>query len=128
MIVLARLKRDERGATAIETAFALPVFIMILWAVLQFGLMFRALAGIQHALGEGARLATIFPRPTDAAIKTRMAEKVYGIQPGVFTVPEPVSGTGYVDLSVNYVQPTSLLILPGPTINVTRTKRVWIAN
>jgi len=128
MKLFNRLKRDDRGATAVETAFALPIFIIMLWAMIQFGLMFRAMAGIQHALGEGARLATIFPRPTDAAIKARISAKVYGIQPGVFTVPNPVEGTGYLDLSVNYVQPTSLLLLPGPTINVTRTKRVWIAS
>lgn len=128
MKVFNCLKRDDRGATAIETAFALPVFIMMIWAIIQFGLMFRALAGIQHALGEGARLATLYPRPTDAAIKARISAKVYGIQPGIFTVPNPTAGTGYLDLSVNYVQPTSLLLLPGPTINVTKTKRVWIAS
>lgn len=128
MTRLLLLKRDERGATAIETAFALPIFIMMLWAIIQFGLMFRAMAGMQHALGEGARLATIYPRPDDADIKALISAKVYGIQPGTFTVGNPVSGAGYLDLSVRYTQPTSLLLLPGPTIDVTKTKRVWVAS
>ena len=128
MTRLLSLKRDVRGAAAIEMAFGLPIFIMMLWAIIQFGLMFRAMAGIQHALGEGARLATIYPRPSDAVIKARISAKVYGIKPGTFVVPNPAPGTGYLDLSVQYSQPTSLLLLPGPTINVTKTKRVWIAS
>ncbi len=123
-----RLKSDERGAAVIEMAFGLPVLIIILWAIIQFGLMFRAMAGIQHALGEGARLATIYPRPNDADIKARISAKVYGIQPGTFTVINPVAGKGYLDLAVHYTQPTSLLLLPGPTIDVTKTKRVWVAS
>jgi Flp pilus assembly protein TadG len=122
------LTRDERGAAAIETAFALPIFIMLLWAIIQFGLMFRATAGMQHALGEGARYATIFPRPADADVKAFVKAKVYGIGPGTFADPVITSGPGYLDLSVNYKQPTSLLLLPGPTIDVTKTKRVWVAS
>jgi hypothetical protein len=58
-------------------------------------------------------------------------DSVYGIGPGDFTVDDPLSGTAgtskYYDLKVNYTQPTSLLLLPGPTIQVSRSKRVWIA-
>jgi hypothetical protein len=30
-------------------------------------------------------------------------------------------------LQVTYTQDTSLLVLPGPTITITRNKRVWVA-
>ena len=53
------LTEDERGAALIETAFALPALIVMVWAVVQLGLVFRAMSGIQHALGEGARLAQL---------------------------------------------------------------------
>ena len=33
----------------------------MLWAIVQLGLMYRANSGIQHALGEGARYATLYP-------------------------------------------------------------------
>ena len=128
MKIFARLKRDERGAAVIETAFALPVLIIMIWMIAQLGLAFRAMAGIQHALGEGARLATIFPRPDNTAIKARISSKVYGIKPGTFTVVEPVAGAGFITLRVNYTQPTSLLLLPGPTISVSRSKVVWVAD
>ena len=132
MIKLARLRRDSRGAAVIEMAFALPVLIMLLWMIVQLGLVFRAMSGIQHGLGEGARMATLFPKPTDTAIRTRITDAVYGIGPGSFSIPTPTSGTAdgatYLDLRVTYTQPTDLLIVPGPTISVTRSKRVWIAS
>jgi Flp pilus assembly protein TadG len=128
---LLALRRDSRGAAVIETAFALPALIVMVWAVVQLGLVFRAMSGIQHALGEGARLATLWPQPDDDAIKDRIEEAVYGIGPGEFTIDDPVAGTdsgsAYLDLRVSYTQHTDLLLLPGPDITVERSKRVWVA-
>ena len=128
MKAFLRLKSDDRGATVIELAFALPLFLMMVWAIFQFGLMFRAMSGMQHALGEGARYATLYPKPTTANVKTLIEAKVFGIRPGTFRVTDPVVGTGYLDLQVTYTQPTDLLFVPGPTISVSRTKRVWVAS
>ena len=126
------LVRDDRGAAAIELAFALPALVMLIWGIVQLGMAFRAVAGIQHSLGEGARLATIWPQPSNDAIEAKMEEVVYGIEPGTFTIhpPEPGlsdAGEAYLDLKVSYTQPTNLLLLPGPTITVEREKRVWVA-
>lgn len=129
---LVKLARDPRGAAAIEMAFALPALIMLMWMVVQLGLVFRAMSGIQHGLGEGARMATLFPKPTDDAIQTRISDAVYGIGPGQFVIATPVSGTAdgatYLDLQVTYTQETDLLIIPGPDISVSRSKRVWVAS
>lgn len=131
MKLVHKLRRDDRGAAIIETAFALPVLIIMVWAVVQLGLVFRALSGIQHALGEGARLATLYPKPTTDAIKDRINDVVYGIGPGDFDEPTLVAGTEagspYIDLTVTYTQETDLLLIPGPTITVSRSKRVWMA-
>jgi len=109
-----RLKRDESGVAVIEMAFALPVLIIMIWMIIQLGLVFRAMAGIQHALGEGARVATLWPVPTKTIV-----------------IPTPATGTAdgsnYLDLEVTYTQPTDLLIIPGPTISVSRSKRVWVS-
>jgi hypothetical protein len=131
MKLYKRLRRDDKGAAAIEMAFAFPILIMLIWMIIQLGLVLRAMAGIQHALGEGARLATIWPVPGTDAIKDKMNAAVYGIGPGDFDIPEPVpgkaDGSDYLDLEVTYSQATDLLIIPGPTIQVSRTKRVWRA-
>lgn len=128
---IRKLLRNENGATVVEMAFALPAFIVLLWMIVQLGLVFRAMSGIQHALGEGARAATLWPVPAVEDIEDRMNDAVYGIGPGEFRVIDAVPGTAdgsdYLDLEVTYEQPTDLLLLPGPTISVSRTKRVWIS-
>ncbi len=131
MMKLFRLKNSERGAAVIEMAFALPVLIMLMWIIVQLGLVFRAMSGINHGLGEGARLATLYPQPNDTAIKAKISDAVYGIGPGSFKIEDPVPGVdlgaNFLDLKVTYSQKTDLLIVPGPTIAVTRSKRVWVA-
>lgn len=126
-----RVVRNEEGAAVIEMAFALPALIMLLWLIVQLGLVFRAMSGIQHGLGQGARHATLFPKPNNAQIRLAIEQAVYGIGPGNFDIPTPTQGTAdgasYLDLTVTYSQQTSLLIIPGPTVSVTRSKRVWIA-
>jgi hypothetical protein len=128
----ARILRDERGVTVVETAFALPVLVVMIWMLVQLAQVYRAMSGIQHALGEGARHATLWPKPDTDVVETKINEAVYGIGPGTFNIPDPVEGTigtsSYLDLEVTYTQPTNLLLFPGPTIVVSRKKRVWVAS
>ena len=132
MIRKLGLVRDTKGAAVIEMALAIPLLLQLLWIIFQGGLIFRAMSGIQHGLGEGARYETLFPQPTNTQIKTRISDAVYGIGPGSFTIANPVSGTAdgahYLDLTVSYTQETNLLIVPGPTITVSRSKRVWVSS
>lgn len=143
-----RLTRNESGAAAVEMAFALPVLIVMIWAFVQLAQVYRAVAGMQQALGEGARYATLCytqsatgcaapaagtgTSPAAGTIKAKIYSSVYGIGPGTFTVADPASGTSgtatYYDLSVTYSQPTDLLMFPGPTMTLTRTKRVWVSS
>ena len=100
--------------------------------IFQAGLVFRAMSGIQHGLGEGARYATLYPQPTASQIRNRISDEVYGIGPGSFTISAPAAGTAdganYLDLQVSYSQDTNLIFLPGPTITVSRSKRVWVSS
>ena len=131
MKLLRKIRRDERGAAVIEMAFALPAMVVMMWMIVQLGLVFRAMSGIQHALGEGARFATLFPQPENDDIKDTIEDAVYGIGPGTFTIANPVAGvedgTVFLDLTVSYTQETDLLFLPGPDVTVSRSKRVWVA-
>ena len=118
---------------------SLPILVLMIWMFVQLAQVYRAMSGIQHALGEGARYATLCLDPTSSGCDTPTPEdiaatinaSVYGIGPGTFDVPSPVketSGTSsYYDLKVSYSQPTNMLLFPGPTINVSRSKRVWVA-
>jgi hypothetical protein len=130
--MIRKLSRNESGVAVIELAFALPILIALLWMIIQLGLVFRAMSGVQHALGEGARAATLWPVPAVSDIEETMAQAVWGIGPGEFEIIEAIPGTAdgsdYLDLEVTYVQKTDLLVLPGPTISVSRSKRVWVAD
>lgn len=130
-MIVRKLIRNEQGVAVIEMAFALPILIALIWMIVQLGLVFRAMSGIQHSLGEGARAATLWPVPELDEIEEKMEEAVYGIGPGKFDIEEPETGTDdgsdFLDLTVTYTQETDLLVFPGPTITVSRSKRVWVA-
>ncbi|WP_071334383.1 TadE/TadG family type IV pilus assembly protein [Burkholderia contaminans] len=50
-------RRRERGATAIEFALMLPVFFLILYAIITYGMIFAAQQNLTLAATEGARAA-----------------------------------------------------------------------
>ena len=133
--------RNQVGAAAIEFAIAVPVLVVMIYGIFQIGIAFQASAGMQHALGEGARLATICQNPTangvcsvatDAEIEAKINAKVFGTGVGTFsqptvTTPATTVCTSCRELSVTFSMPTSFLLFQGPTINLTRSKRVYVA-
>ena len=144
---LRTVGRDERGAAVIELAIALTVLILFIWGLVQVGLAFHASAGMQHGLGEGARFALLCfnpdpatgcQTPTDAQIRTRVTQKAFGTTNGtlsplqiVNTNTTPSGGAPavlmYKTMTLNYSQPVNFLFFPGPTITLSRSKRVYMA-
>ena len=49
----------EKGASAVEFAIILPVLIMLVFGIIQFGLAFNKYIALTHAAREGARLAAV---------------------------------------------------------------------
>jgi hypothetical protein len=135
MKLLGHFSRDQRGAAAVEMALALPVLVSMIYGIFQVGLLYQANAGMQHALGEGARYATIcVPTgstcnpPSDAQIKARMTSKLFGKGDGAFTVQEPTPGAGFRELRITYVKKMNFLFINGPTITLNRDKRAYVAD
>ena len=134
------LGRDQRGAAAIEFAIAVPVMVVMIYGIFQVGLIYQANAGMQHALGEGARMATLCTpsgnactAPSDSAIVAKMSAKKFGANIGTFgtptvTTPASTSCTYCRDLSITYTVAPSFLFFTAPSITVTRSKRVYIAH
>ncbi|MCW3798648.1 pilus assembly protein [Sphingomonas sp. BN140010] len=131
-LLQGQLIHHEDGAAAVEFAFALPILIMFIWGIAQFGMILAADAGMQHALGEGARMATLWPQPTNAAVKQRIQDNVFGNFLGSYTVSDPVASTStavnnqYVDLQVTYTVTPDFLFWQGSPINFVRSKRVYV--
>lgn len=137
---LIQLQRDERGTAIIEMAIALPTLILFLYGIFQVGVAFQAKAGMQHALGEGARLATLCYNPnvtngcsvpSNTAIKNKINERVFGTKVGTYsepTVTDGPTGEKYRTLSVSFTMTPSYLFFNGPPITITETKRVYTAS
>ena len=125
MTLLRTLGRDERGAAVIEMAIALPILVTFIYGIFQLGVLFQANAGMQHALGEGARYATIWPTPTATQVKAKVSSEVFGTKNGTFTVAEPVTAADAMTLSVTYSMPMNFLFFQGPNVSLTRTKKVY---
>lgn len=130
---LRNLLRDSRGAAAIEFVVAIPILISMIWGMFQVGLMFQANAGMQHALGEAARYATIYPTPTDSEIGAMLTAHKFGLGNGTWGAPQidntnaaPADG-GYKVITVTYSQPTDFLFFDGPAITITKQKRIYLS-
>jgi Flp pilus assembly protein TadG len=125
--------RNEAGGAVVEFAFAMPVLILMIWGIFQIGIILHASAGMQHALGEGARFATIFPRPDNDAIVARVNSKVFGTGIGNFSAPTlttPASSvcTNCALLSVSFTMTPNFLFFNAPTITLTREKLIYTTN
>ena len=133
----ARLSEEEGGVAAVEMALALPVLVVMLYMFVQLGEVYRAMAGIQQALGQGARYATLCldpgatgcTVPTGQQVHDKVLAAVYGVGPGSFNANTPTlqtdGSTGrYYDLTVTYSQATTLLFFPAINASLAATSRV----
>lgn len=57
--------KRQRGATAIEFALVFPVFFLVFYGMLTYGLIFMMRLNLQHAAEEGARAALRHQRPVE---------------------------------------------------------------
>ena len=129
------LLRDIRGSAAVEFAVSVPVLIVMIWGIFQVAMVLQAQAGVEQALGEGARYATIFntttnARPTNTQISNKIVNAKFGIRNGTWHTPSidttNEAGSGYIVINAQYDVPTNFLIFTGPTITLSKSKRVYI--
>jgi Flp pilus assembly protein TadG len=130
MKLARKLTRDHSGLAAVEFAVAVPILITFIWGIFQVALVFRASSGMQHALGEAARFATIWPTPSDTAIQSKITAKKFGVNGGTWGTPLITTNTtaNTKTIRVTYSQPTDFLFFSGPTISLTKEKVVYLAD
>ncbi len=123
------LKPDARGASAVEFALIAPVLFGFLFAIAQLGLLFFANAGLRNAVGEGARLASLYPRPTDQQIISHINSRKFGLDPAHVVGPTIVNGTvdgaSYAEITMSYSAPMNFLFYNVGPIRLTKTRRVY---
>ena len=65
-----RIKKSEKGQSMVEFALVLPLLLILLFGILEFGLIFNSYLTITHASREGARIASL--GGTDAEVIARV--------------------------------------------------------
>lgn len=131
MIARARLRRDERGVAATEFALMVPLLVAIIVGIAQMGKLYFSHAGLRNLVAEGARFASISPRPSDEDIKTRIRAGGFGLESSAISEPAITygatsDGANYAQITVTYtLQLDYLFWRPAPTL-LTETRRVFI--
>ena len=72
MRIFARLRRpiDERGAVAVEAALITPLFLLLMFGIIDFGLLIRDQVTVTAAVRAGGRVASALPQVAPTAPST----------------------------------------------------------
>jgi len=72
----ANQKRLDDGQTLVEFAFVLPVLLLILFGIIEFGWIFMQYVQVIHAAREGTRYASTDPYSADANPNSDICAKI----------------------------------------------------
>jgi hypothetical protein len=61
-----RKRRGQRGSAIIEAALVTPVFFMLIFGIMEFGMALRNYLAVSNATTEGARSASVLGRDREA--------------------------------------------------------------
>ncbi len=128
---IRRLITDVRGLSAVEFAFAFPVFLILSIGSLELGNMFMTQAGLTYAVNEAARYATIYPTPSQEQIRTRITSRSFGLQSDKLTLNvSPVTNDAtygdFITITASYAATPMTTIVNVPPVTLTETRKVWI--
>jgi Flp pilus assembly protein TadG len=117
--MISRLAKDVKGTAAVEFALTVPLYIMLSFAVVQFGLFLWTELGLQHAVDLSARCASIMTTicPSASTTQTYAAGQAFGlsIDPSVFVVKKDACGQ---NVTVSYPFEISIPLVPTMAITI----------
>lgn len=110
--MMRRRRHDEEsGQSLVEFAMVLPMLLLILFAVIDFGRILQAHVSLTNAVREGARVGAVGGSPSE--IQARVTTTASGVDPTVSaTIPE-ISGQSVVvtaSASIQLITPLGSLI------------------
>lgn len=134
--MIRRLRQTETGAELIEMALVLPLLLMVLFGIAEFGFLFQRYVFLTNAAAEGARVASL-PGYLESDVQDRVAayaeaSDIEGVTAS--SIASPISGPGgaswpgsqvTVTYVYNYQFIGPLAVLAGGSMNssVTLTAR-----
>jgi Flp pilus assembly protein TadG len=114
MATLKSMPRGERGQAVIELAMTLPLLLLVVLGIFDFGFMFQKYEVVTNAAREGARVGVLPDySPTDAVNRALQYLDSGGLGgPGVTTAPSGSCGGGVVANKRCAAATTSTVTLP----------------
>jgi len=109
--------RDQKGASVVEFALILPVFVAFVFGMINCGLMLWTQLGIEHGVVAAARCTTINPSVCPD-VPAYAAQQAYGLNlpKTAFTVTAPACGNR---VSASYGFQFVTLIMPPRSVTLT---------
>jgi hypothetical protein len=86
--------RGESGQSLVEFAMVLPLLLVILFAIIDFGRIYQANVSLTNAVREGARLGAV--GGTTAEVQARVRDTASGLSPTVSVTPAARAGDSVV--------------------------------
>ena len=94
--LIRRLRKTDAGSEVIEMAIVLPLLLMLVFGIVEFGFLFQRYVFLTNVAAEGARVASL-PGYNEADVKARVA--AYALASGITgvnasSIAAPISGPG----------------------------------
>jgi Flp pilus assembly protein TadG len=115
---MSRFRRDDRGAAMVEFAIVLPVLLLILLGIIEFGRAYNAQVSIQAAAREGARELALRHSTGEVESATRDGAPSVTID-SIAQTPCPATGDGKAKVKVT--ESLAFLALPFGPLDLTAT-------
>jgi Flp pilus assembly protein TadG len=124
------LRKDTKGVSAVEFALILPLLVLLIVGIAQMGILYFAHAGLRNLVAEGARYASISPRPTEAAIKARINQGGFGLAASDLGQPAVTygntNGNEWADISVSYTVRLNFIFWAPSPFQIQQQRRVFL--
>lgn len=125
---LKKLWKNNEGVEAIEMAFVLPVFLLFVLGIIEFGRAYWITDSMQLSIDEAGRYAMLNSTASDTQIISTAKANLYGLDPNNFTITstsETISGINYKHIVATYSFHFSVPnLLPFGNITLTRQTTV----
>lgn len=90
---LRRLKRDVAGATAVEFAVVGPVLFILVFGIIQTGLLIFTKQQLHYAVESAVRSVMINPAMAESEVRTHILNKMSTINDSDLVVIAPIGTT-----------------------------------
>lgn len=104
--MIRKVVRNKKGQALVELALILPILLLLIFGVVEYGRIFSAYLAVTTASREGARVATVGATDTDIIAAAKLRTDAMGLKSADVIVTITPNGAGRVRGSSVTVQVT----------------------